>query len=386
MPGRTIRIDEDASRSRRPVHRPAPRQQRSAARGSATLAVSGGSTAPPMLAALATADLPWDRIGVWQVDERVAPDGHPDRNANHLDDFPGRHHLMPVTAADLDRACRRYAAGLPARFDVVDLGMGADGHTASWPPGDPVIDSERPVDLSDEYQGRVRMTLTPAVVNAAAGRVVLDHRRRQGASRGRLAGTAPRTCPSLAFAGPTPSSCWTPPPPAASTPNVDTDGRHHGDASSGRRSSPRRRPPHLAELFAADPSRAERYLLEVGDLRIDYAKQRVDDAVLAALLDVAAAAGVTERRDAMFAGEPINVTERRPALHVALRAPRRTSRSSSTATTSSPTSTRCSTVRAPSPSRSATGRGRERRASASAPSSTSASAAPISAPPSRTRP
>ena len=81
-------------------------------------------------------------------------------------------------------------------------------------------------------------------------------------------------------------------------------------------------PPHLAELFAADPGRAERYLLEVGDLRIDYAKQRVDDAVMAALLDVAAAAGVTERRDAMFAGEPINVTEGRPVLHVALRAPR----------------------------------------------------------------
>ncbi len=81
-------------------------------------------------------------------------------------------------------------------------------------------------------------------------------------------------------------------------------------------------PPHLAELFASDPGRAERYLLEVGDLRIDYAKQRVDDAVMAALLDVAAAAGVTERRDAMFAGDPINVTEGRPVLHVALRAPR----------------------------------------------------------------
>ena len=53
---------------------------------------------------------------------------------------------MPVTAADLDRACSRYAAGLPERFDVVHLGMGPDGHTASWPPGDPVIDSERPVD------------------------------------------------------------------------------------------------------------------------------------------------------------------------------------------------------------------------------------------------
>ena len=172
MPGRTIRIDDDAPRR---AARSIARRLASAlrARGSATLAVSGGSTAPPMLAALAAAGLPWDRIGVWQVDERVAPDGHPDRNATQLADFPGRHHLMPVTAADLGRACSRYAAGLPERFDVVHLGMGPDGHAASWPPGDPVIDSERPVALSEVYQGRVRMTLTPGVVNAAIGRVVL---------------------------------------------------------------------------------------------------------------------------------------------------------------------------------------------------------------------
>ena len=80
-------------------------------------------------------------------------------------------------------------------------------------------------------------------------------------------------------------------------------------------------PPHLRELFAADPGRAERYLLHVGDLRVDHAKQRVDDDVMAALLAVADAAGVEARRDAMFAGEPINVTEDRPVLHVALRAP-----------------------------------------------------------------
>ena len=81
-------------------------------------------------------------------------------------------------------------------------------------------------------------------------------------------------------------------------------------------------PAHLGELFAADPGRAERYLVTVGDLRIDYSKQRVDDAVLAALLAVAGAAGVAERRDAMFGGERINVTEDRAVLHVALRADR----------------------------------------------------------------
>jgi 6-phosphogluconolactonase len=141
--------------------------------GRAQLAVSGGSSAPALLTALAAVDLPWDRVDVWQVDERVAPDGHPDRNANQLAAFPGRHHLMPVTARDLRRAAARYAAGLPERFDVVHLGMGPDGHTASWPPGDPVVDSPKPVDLCGEFNGRVRMTLTPPVVNAARGRVVL---------------------------------------------------------------------------------------------------------------------------------------------------------------------------------------------------------------------
>jgi 6-phosphogluconolactonase len=139
----------------------------------AHVAVSGGSTAPPMLAALARHDLPWDRVEVWQVDERVAPDGHADRNANQLAGLPGRHHLMPVTARDLPRAAARYAAALPERFDVVHLGMGPDGHTASWPPGDPVIDSARPVDLCGEFNGRVRMTLTPPAVNRARSRVVL---------------------------------------------------------------------------------------------------------------------------------------------------------------------------------------------------------------------
>jgi 6-phosphogluconolactonase/glucosamine-6-phosphate isomerase/deaminase len=142
-------------------------------RGSATLAVSGGSSAPPMLAILAALDVPWPKVGVWQVDERIAPDGDDSRNANQLAGFPGRHRLMPVTDPDLAKAAKRYARTLPERFDVVHLGLGDDGHTASWPPGDPVIDRTEPVALSQAYQGHVRMTLTPGVVNAATGRVVL---------------------------------------------------------------------------------------------------------------------------------------------------------------------------------------------------------------------
>jgi glucose-6-phosphate isomerase len=82
------------------------------------------------------------------------------------------------------------------------------------------------------------------------------------------------------------------------------------------------RPAHLRDLFAGDPARAERFVVTAGDLRIDYSKQRIDDDVLAALFAVAEAAGVEPRRDAMFGGEAINVTENRAVLHTALRAAR----------------------------------------------------------------
>jgi glucose-6-phosphate isomerase len=81
------------------------------------------------------------------------------------------------------------------------------------------------------------------------------------------------------------------------------------------------RPAHLRQLFADDPGRAERYVTEVADLRIDWSKHLVDDTVLAGLLDLAERSGVEARRDAMFAGEHVNVTEDRAVMHVALRAP-----------------------------------------------------------------
>ncbi len=144
-------------------------------RGAATIAVSGGSTPATMFAALATMDLPWDAVTVFQVDERVAPDGDPARNSALLAAFPAAARVkpMPVTAKDLRAAARRYADVLPDRLDVVHLGLGDDGHTASWPPGDPVADETVAVALSGEYRGHVRMTLTPPVVNGARHRLLL---------------------------------------------------------------------------------------------------------------------------------------------------------------------------------------------------------------------
>ncbi len=143
-------------------------------RGVGRIAVSGGATAPAVLSALGNLPIPWADVVVWQVDERVAPEGDPNRNALQLVDLPARLQLMPVTAPDLERAAEEYAATLPDRFDVVHLGLGDDGHTASWPPADMrVLKSDRAVEVTDEFRGFRRMTLTPLVVNAARSRMVI---------------------------------------------------------------------------------------------------------------------------------------------------------------------------------------------------------------------
>jgi 6-phosphogluconolactonase len=153
-----------------------------AARGVFTFAVSGGRTPWEMLRSLGEMEVPWHEVHLFQVDERVAPTGDPDRNFTHIGEtllsraaLPlNRIHPMPVDETDLTAAVARYiaslgaAAGSPPVLDLVHLGLGPDGHTASLVPGDPVLDAvDADVALTGAYQNRRRMTLTYPLINRA---------------------------------------------------------------------------------------------------------------------------------------------------------------------------------------------------------------------------
>jgi 6-phosphogluconolactonase len=153
-----------------------------AVRGRFIFAVSGGHTPSLMLRALANEDVPWKDVHLAQVDERLAPAEHPDRNLTSLRASlvsraplrPDQVHAMPVESVDLEGAIVRYAqtlaeiAGSPPILDLVHLGLGPDGHTASLVPGDPVLAvSDRDVALTGSYQRRRRMTLTYSIINRA---------------------------------------------------------------------------------------------------------------------------------------------------------------------------------------------------------------------------
>lgn len=155
-----------------------------AERGRFVMAVSGGRTPWAMLRALAGMQVPWESVHILQADERVAPAGDPDRNLTQLRESllahaplrPDQIHPMPVEEPDLQAAAAAYAqtlhevAGTPVVLDLVHLGLGPDGHTASLVPDDPVLKvHDAAVALAGPYQGRRRMTLTYPV---------LDHARR----------------------------------------------------------------------------------------------------------------------------------------------------------------------------------------------------------------
>jgi 6-phosphogluconolactonase len=160
-------------------------QQAIATHGRATIALSGGSTPKPLYERLATADLAWDKLHIFWGDERYVPSDHPDSNERMarlawLDrvPFPAANlHPVPTNAADPAVAAQHYAQilqdffGLSAqefpRFDVMLLGMGDDGHTASLFPGTLALEVCDQLVTVGQKGDDSRITLTIPVINHA---------------------------------------------------------------------------------------------------------------------------------------------------------------------------------------------------------------------------
>jgi 6-phosphogluconolactonase len=169
-------VDSDRAAARRAAELIAAAGQRAVAdHGSFSFAMSGGRSPWAMLAILGDLEeMPWAETELFQVDERIASPGSEDRNLTHMVlglsmDHQSALRPMPVTNHDLDAAAHEYDTSLPERIDLVHLGLGPDGHTASLVPGDPVleVDDRRVAVTTNEYQGHRRMTLTyPALAEA----------------------------------------------------------------------------------------------------------------------------------------------------------------------------------------------------------------------------
>lgn len=144
-------------------------------RGEFNLALSGGRTPWAMIGLLGEMEeMPWEQAHIYQVDERVAPPGDDARNLTHLVQMLSLDHQaalrpMPVTSRDLELSAAEYEVHVPEHLDLVHLGLGPDGHTASLIPGDSVLEvDDRRVAMTDtHYQGHRRMTLTYSALAAA---------------------------------------------------------------------------------------------------------------------------------------------------------------------------------------------------------------------------
>ena len=143
-----------------------------AAHDSFAMAASGGSTPWAMYGQIEEQELPWSRTQIFQVDERIAPAGSSERNLTNMIaafSIGAQGSLRPMPVDDGEAGADRYAEQIPAAFELVHLGLGPDGHTASLVPDDPVLEvTDRRVAITgNTYQGTHRMTLTYPALAAA---------------------------------------------------------------------------------------------------------------------------------------------------------------------------------------------------------------------------
>lgn len=180
------------------------------ARSHATIALSGGSTPLPMLERLAALPLPWAAVHIFQVDERAVAATDASRNWLHQQPLTDRvpeanRHAMPVELPDADQT---YAAevqdvlGRQATFDVVHLGIGDDGHTASLFADDPALSAfDHDVVWTNEHRGHGRLTLTLPALARARHQVWLAAGSAKAAAVGALVEPGTRTPAGMVAAG-----------------------------------------------------------------------------------------------------------------------------------------------------------------------------------------